>query len=70
MASGPMMDKPPDTHPFPAERLGAFLRAMADPEGRGDLDDAHEQEIARLEQGLAEARRTLREADKPDRRGA
>jgi len=47
------MTEPPEPHAFPANKLGAFLRAMEDPEGRGNIDDAKEREIARIEQRVS-----------------
>lgn len=50
------MSKPPDTHAFPATKLGAFLRAMEDPEGTGNIDTTREREIAKIEERIAESR--------------
>lgn len=41
-----------DSHAFPAARLGAFLRAMEDPEGKGTIDPGKEREIAKIERRL------------------
>jgi hypothetical protein len=43
------MSEPPDTHAFPATKLGAFLRAMEDPEGTGAIDALREHEIKAIE---------------------
>jgi hypothetical protein len=48
------MSDSPDIHAFPATKLGAFLRAMEDPEGTGAIDADREREIARIEERLAE----------------
>jgi hypothetical protein len=58
-----LMDERPDIHAFPAKRLGAFLRAMADPEGRGDFPPEQEQHILKLEERLANSRPPRREQD-------
>ena len=50
------MTEPPDSHAFPATKLGAFLRAMEDPEGTGEIDEAREREIAKIEERIAESR--------------
>ena len=50
------MTEPPDSHAFPATTLGAFLRAMEDPEGTGNIDEAREREIAKIEQRITESR--------------
>lgn len=50
------MEEPPDLHAFPAQRLGSFLRAMADPEGQGRIPPEHEKTIAKIEQSLAQTR--------------
>ena len=63
-----MTDNPPDIHAFPARRLGAFLRAMADPEGPGALGDEQERDIASLERSVAPARQ--RADDAPPRQGS
>lgn len=55
------MNDSPDIHAFPATKLGAFLRAMEDPEGTGDIDAAREREISKIEERLLESR-----ADQPD----
>jgi hypothetical protein len=39
-------------HAFPTARLGAFLRAMEDPEGKGRIDPDREREIAKIEREL------------------
>ena len=54
MATHVMSDSP-DIHPFPATRLGALLRAIEDPEGKGTIDASREREIATIEQRIAEA---------------
>lgn len=56
------MSESPDIHAFPAEKLGAFLRAMEDPQGTGDIDSEREREIARIEERIAGAAR----AEQPD----
>lgn len=48
------MTKPPDINAFPANKLGAFLRAMADPEGTGEISAESEKDIASIEARLAE----------------
>jgi hypothetical protein len=45
------------THAFPANKLGAFLRAMADPEGTGEITATSERDIAKIEARLSEAQR-------------
>jgi hypothetical protein len=45
-----------DVHGFPAVKLGAFLRAMEDPEGTGAIDPERDRDIARIEERIAEAR--------------
>lgn len=47
------MKKEPLTHAFPASKLGSFLRAMEDPEGKGEIDPEREREISVIEQSLA-----------------
>jgi hypothetical protein len=49
------MSESPDTHAFPATKLGAFLRAMEDPEGTGEIDAAREREIERIEERVTES---------------
>lgn len=49
------MIDPPEIHTFPAHKLGAFLRAMEDPEGKGTIDPEREREIARVERRLGVA---------------
>ena len=51
------MTEPPDTRAFPANKLGAFLRAMADPEGTGEITVASERDIAKIEARLSDAQR-------------
>jgi hypothetical protein len=51
------MTEPPNTHAFPADKLGAFLRAMADPEGTGSITATSERDIAKIEARLSEAQR-------------
>lgn len=46
------MSETPDIHAFPATKLGAFLRAMEDPEGTGIIDADREREIAKMEERL------------------
>lgn len=46
------MSETPNLHGFPATKLGAFLRAMEDPEGTGDIDADREREIAKIEERL------------------
>jgi hypothetical protein len=50
------MIEPPDSHAFPATKLGAFLRAMEDPEGAGKIDPERAREIDKIEQRIAESR--------------
>ncbi len=50
------MSEPPDIHKFPATKLGAFLRAMEDPEGTGAIDAATEREIEAIEARVAKPR--------------
>ena len=50
------MTEPPDSHAFPATKLGAFLRAMEDPEGAGNIDPERAREIDQIEQRIAESR--------------
>ena len=57
LATEPLMSESPDIHAFPATKLGAFLRAMEDPEGKGDIDAEREREIAKIEQRVANAPR-------------
>lgn len=47
------MTESSDIHGFPATKLGAFLRAMEDPEGTGSIDPAREREIAAIERRVA-----------------
>jgi hypothetical protein len=49
------MSEQPDIHAFPATKLGAFLRAMEDPEGTGQIDAARAQEISKIEKRLTES---------------
>jgi hypothetical protein len=49
------MTEQPDLDAFPAKRLGAFLRAMADPVTGRNLDADVERNISELERGIAEA---------------
>jgi hypothetical protein len=49
------MSESPDSHAFPAAKLGAFLRAMEDPEGKGDIGADREREIAKIEERIASA---------------
>jgi hypothetical protein len=42
---------------FPASKLAPFLRALADPEGRGDIPSHEEAVIRRVEENLAERER-------------
>jgi hypothetical protein len=51
------MTEPPNTHAFPANKLGAFLRAMADPEGTGEITATSERDIAKIEARLSAAQR-------------
>ncbi len=51
-------DQPPQVRAFPSEKLGPFLRAMADPDARGVLTEAERRTIADIEVRLAEARQT------------
>jgi hypothetical protein len=50
------MTESPDSHAFPATKLGAFLRAMEDPEGTGNIDASREREITTIEKRVAESR--------------
>jgi hypothetical protein len=50
------MSEQPNIHAFPMSKLGAFLRAMEDPEGTGQVDPDREREIAEIEQRVAETR--------------
>jgi hypothetical protein len=50
------MIEPPDSHAFPATKLGAFLRAMEDPEGEGNIDPARARDIAKIEERVAQSR--------------
>ena len=45
-----------DIHPFPAKKVGAFPRALDDPEGTGRIEPAREREITRIEEGLSAGR--------------
>lgn len=47
------MSERPTTHAFPASKLGLFLRAMEDPEGRGEIDPVREREIAAIERRVS-----------------
>lgn len=47
------MADPPNTHAFPVSKLGAFLRAMEDPEGAGSIDPEREREISRIEEQVS-----------------
>jgi hypothetical protein len=49
------MSESPDIHAFPAAKLGAFLRAMEDPEGKGTIDAEREREISRIEERVSSA---------------
>jgi hypothetical protein len=51
MAPEPL--KEPDVAAFPASKVAPFLRAMADPEGRGDLTPDEDAVIRRVEANLA-----------------
>lgn len=57
------VSEPPDIHAFPATKLGALLRAVADPEGSGNIDADREREIAAIEQRVAESQ--TRDRDQP-----
>jgi hypothetical protein len=46
------MSESPDHHAFPATKLGAFLRAMEDPEGTGRIDAERDREIAKIEERI------------------
>ena len=50
------MSQPPDINAFPATKLAAFLRAMEDPEGTGNIDVVRAQEITEIEQRIAGSR--------------
>jgi len=50
------MSEQPDSHAFPATKLGDFLRAMEDPEGTGAIDPVRAREIATIEERIAESR--------------
>ncbi|HMJ35528.1 MAG TPA: hypothetical protein VK501_16590 [Baekduia sp.] len=60
------MTEPPDTHAFPANKLGAFLRAMADPEGTGAITATSEHDIAKIEARLSEVHRDDGSAERTD----
>jgi hypothetical protein len=60
------MSEPPDIHAFPAAKLGAFLRAMEDPEGIGGIDADREREIAKIEERLADPPRDSSQEDESD----
>lgn len=51
----------PEARVFAAAGLGAFLRAMEDPEGIGSIDAARERDIAAIE------RRAITKPDKENR---
>lgn len=57
------MSDQPDIHAFPASKLGAFLRAMEDPEGTGDIDAEREREITKIEERVTESRTRDSEPD-------
>jgi hypothetical protein len=57
LATEQVMSDRPDTHAFPAVKLGDFLRAMTDPEGTGHIDADREREIALIEQRVADITR-------------
>jgi len=57
------MSEQPDIHAFPATKLGAFLRAMEDPEGKGDIDAVRAREINRIEERLTEPAQNGRRPD-------
>lgn len=48
------MTEQPNLHAFPASKLGAFLRAMEDPEGTGKIDPKTEREISEIELRVAD----------------
>lgn len=45
--------EPPAVLAFPAEKFGAFLRAMADPDARGTLCSDAQRAIADIEDRIA-----------------
>jgi hypothetical protein len=47
------MTELPDIHAFPVSKLGSFLRAMEDPEGKGQIDPVREREILEIERRLS-----------------
>jgi hypothetical protein len=51
MAPEPL--KPPHIGAFPAKKLAPLLRAIADPEGKGDLSSKQEDAIRRVEANVA-----------------
>lgn len=51
----PLMSDSHDIHAFPAAKLGAFLRAMEDPEGTGQIDADRERQIEKIEERIANA---------------
>ena len=57
------MSDSPNIHAFPAAKLGAFLRAMEDPEGSGQIDAARERDIETIEQRLRDADERRDQAD-------
>ena len=59
------MSDSPDIHRFPATKLGAFLRAIEDPEGTGHIEASREREISKIEQRIAEAGGGSADADSP-----
>jgi hypothetical protein len=52
------MTERPDSHAFPATKLGAFLRAMEDPEGAGKIDPERAREIEKIEERVAKSQRS------------
>jgi hypothetical protein len=66
MATRCIVSRADQIHAFPATKLGAFLRAMEDPEGTGHIDAARADEIARIEQRVAEAARGETERSSDD----
>jgi len=63
VAAKPTMSETPNIHGFPATKLGAFLRAMEDPEGTGDIDAHREREIAKIEERLADSEAPVDDRD-------
>ena len=58
-------DESPAVRAFPADKLGFFLRAMADPDARGELSDDERRKIADIEARIAERRGRTRPGPAP-----